>query len=82
MVVFSNLPSYWHILAGVRVFGSLSDHDTLLLRYHDPNATVHRDSYHFIVTETNSPTTVHVAGSVTTGAFTRDLPLWEVASAR
>jgi hypothetical protein len=54
----------------------------LLLRYHDPNATVHRDSYHFIVTETNSPTTVHVAGSVTTGAFTRDLPLWEVASAR
>ena len=27
---------YWHILAGVRVFGSLSDYDTLSLRYHNP----------------------------------------------
>jgi hypothetical protein len=27
---------HWHILTEVRVFGGLSDHDTLLLRYHDP----------------------------------------------
>jgi hypothetical protein len=28
----------WRILAEVRVFGGLSDHDTLLLRYHDPGS--------------------------------------------
>jgi hypothetical protein len=31
---------HWHILTEVRVFGGLSDHDTLLLRYHDPHLVV------------------------------------------